>query len=332
MSEVQLGHYDVKDILERWISALIENNLTVVLADDFFVKANIRIIRKDRNRPIERSLISERDTSQENFTGETTKFHFKTSFEETTSVSLATSQGFSANIGGGLSGGVGASLGLSSGLEYSRSKSFGQDKSRAQNKELTAEVDVKKHTKVTVKELTYEVQWAAVCDLELMLKKEDKIEYKCMGRWGKERYKCVEVKKLLKKLIALREKKQASSLSSALETGSRCSTIRPSLKSEMSLTGSQRVFSFIEHAESSSTPPPNDMSDQRSTNSSSSGNQVHLTENLLAIEFTSDCLFSAEEHKLEIMEVPSDPKRRERIFDHQLGEEHHEEDRLALPN
>ena len=305
---------------------LIENNSTVVLADDFFVKASIRIIRKNRNRPIQRSLVSERDTSQENFTDETTKFHFKTSFEETTSVSLATSQGFSANIGGGLSGGaVGASLGLSSGLEYSKSKSFGQDKSRAQNKELTAEVDVKKHTRVIVKELTYEVEWAAVCDLELMLRNEDKIEYKCTGRWGKERYKCVEVKKLLKKLIA-REKKEASSSSSALETSSLSSTLRPSLKSEISLTGSQLVFSFIEHAESSSTPAPNAKSDQKST----IGNQVYLTENLLVIEFSSDCLFNAEEHKLEIIELPSDPERIERIFDHQLGEEHHEDDRLQF--
>lgn len=128
----KFSHCDVKEILEQWISELIENNKKVELADDFFVNANIRIITKDRNKPLKRLLISEQDTSQENLTDETTRFCFRSSFEEMTSVSLATSQGFTANIGGGLSGGVMVpNLGLSSGLEFSKSKSFGQDKSRA---------------------------------------------------------------------------------------------------------------------------------------------------------------------------------------------------------
>ena len=289
-------HNDVKEILQQLISALAENNRKVELTDDFFVKANIRITKKNRNRPRKRLLISEKDTSQENITNETTKFHFKTSFEETTSVSLATSQGFSANVGGGLSGGAaGASLGLSSGLEYSKSKSFGQDKSRAQNKELTAEVDVRPNTVVIVKELTYEVEWAAMCDLELVLKKEDQIEYKCTGRWRKEQTNYIEVKKLLKRLTA-RLKKHASSSSLASRTQKNAlvqspvdygfsnlqlssfavmaadsprpsstsletlpeTEIRPtppSLKSNTTLTGDQHGSSTVEHTESSPVPP-----------------------------------------------------------------------------
>ena len=455
-------HNDVKEILEQLISVLVENSRHVELADDFFVKANIRITKKNRNRPKKRLLISEKDTSQENITDEMTKFWFKTSFEETTSISLATSQGFCANVGGGLSGGaVGASLGLSSGLEYSKSKSFGQDKSRAQNKELTAEVHVKKHTRVIVKELTYKVEWAAVCELELMLRKEDKIEYKCTGRWGKEQSNYIEVKKLLKKL-SVRKKKLASSLAPYISLPQRLvvlpspdhivspstdfpsstegymidpspdsdvdfyynrvspvdheSTVQvrrprdgawrlwrdppqrpgwyeaihgvanyqgvsstsaqvdyrvsnspspvdygvspPSQKSETSSVehgptpktksvqfqnipevvtmdrdpspdniSNSSFFSAVEHIEEteSSPTPSSPKSNTSFTGETSDPSQakadsrVLLTEHMLVIEFTSDCLFSAEEHKLEIIELPSNPKRVKRIIDHQTG-------------
>ena len=395
----KFSHCDVKEILEQWISELIENNKKVELADDFFVNANIRIITKDRNKPLKRLLISEQDTSQENLTDETTRFCFRSSFEEMTSVSLATSQGFTANIGGGLSGGVMVpNLGLSSGLEFSKSKSFGQDKSRAQNKELTAEVEVQPHTVVIVKELTYEVEWTAMCDLELILRKEDKIEYKCMGIWSKEESNSIEVKKLLPKIIA-RKKKQISSSSTQSNpmpaspkgtfprTRSQLHSVAvhdPNLKdyptplspeSNTSLSGGKLKSSSIEHikeTELSPTPPspkaksihiqlPRQVkiSDHESTAPSPGDNdrppydasvclsspdynrsvavdhlreREHLlqhasvdspvsllTENVLAIKFTSDCLFSAEEHKLEIIKLPSDSDRVKRIIDHQTS-------------
>ena len=388
-------HNDVKQILEQLISALAENNRYVELADDFFVKANIRITKKNRNRPRKRLLISEKDTSQENITEETTKFHFKTSFEETTSVSLATSQGFSANVGGGLSGGaVGGSLGLSSGLEYSKSKSFGQDKSRAQNKELTAEVEVQPNTVVIVKELTYEVEWAAMCDLELILRKEDKIEYKCMGRWRKKDQSNVEVKKLLKRLRAPKK----ALIQTPVEFGVASSSVVDS-SSSVAVMMSSTVDSpspnptpleTLPETEISAMPPYNTRGQQESStvqlppspNSNTSltedqpktsdssveygptpkaknvqfqdfpevvaleptsqlvvldhdsapvydpskvpnhvitDSRVLLTEHMLVIEFTSDCLFSAEEHKLEIIKLPSNRERVKRIIDHQTG-------------
>ena len=206
MTERQFDYKKVKEILEKSIEH-VENKTNVKLEDDFFAKAKIRIIKKNRDRPMKRLLISEQDTSQENLTDESVTFHFGTSFEETTSVSLATTQGLTASIGGGLGGGgMGGSIGLNSGLEYSRSKSFGQDKSKAHTKELSADVEVKPKTLVIVKELVYEVEWAAMCELELTLGKEEKVNYKfTSGRSMKEKSHSIGVNKLLKKAKQRRE-------------------------------------------------------------------------------------------------------------------------------
>ena len=63
---------------------------------------------------------------------------------------------------------------------------------------------------------------------------------------------------------------------------------------------------------------------------------VMLTENnMIIIRFSSDCLFNGEEHKLEIIKLPSDPSRVKRIIDHQTGllQQNSEEDMmLSLRN
>ena len=210
LNQPELFDYkQVKTMLESSI-AFVENKPKnkVTLEDAFFVEADIRVVKKNRNRPRKRLLISEQDTSQENTTDEITTFHFRTSFEETTSVSLAATQGLTASLGGTLGGGgMGGNIGLSSGLQYSRSKSIGRDKSNAATKELTANVEVKPNTLVIVKELVYEVEWAAMCELELILRKEDKIKYKCKYGRRKEKVHLIEVNKLLQKAIQQRESK-----------------------------------------------------------------------------------------------------------------------------
>ena len=199
----QLDYMQVKEMLESSI-AFVEKKVNVTLEDDFFVNANIRVRMKNRDRPRERYLISEQDTSQENLTDEIATFFFKTSFQETLSFSLATTQGFTACLGGALGGGMGGNIGLNSGLQYSQSKRFGQDTSNASTKQLSAYVDVKPNTQVIVRELVYEVEWAAMCELELSLRKEDKIKYMCKYGQDKEKFHMIEVNKLIKKALCIR--------------------------------------------------------------------------------------------------------------------------------
>ena len=192
-------YQQVKMMLELSI-ACVEKKANVSLEDDFFVKANIRIKKKNRNRPRDRLLISEQDTSQENLTDETVKFHFGTSFEEKTSVSLVTTQGLTAGIGALLGGSMGGNIGLQTCLQYSQRKRSGKGTSSAATKDLSADVEVKPKTLVIVKELVYEVEWAAMCELELILRKEDKIKYRYEGSWStKEKVHFIEVNKLLKR-------------------------------------------------------------------------------------------------------------------------------------
>ena len=57
---------------------------------------------------------------------------------------------------------------------------------------------------------------------------------------------------------------------------------------------------------------------------------VMLTENMIIITFLSDCLFNREEHKLEIIKLPSDPNRVKKIIDHQTGVSHQNNQRDTL--
>ena len=396
----QLFDYkQVKKMLESSI-AFVEKKVNVSLEDDFIVEASIRVAKKNRNRPRKRLLISEQDTSQENLTDETTTFHFRTSFEETTSVSLATTQGLTASLGGTLGGGgMGGTIGLNSGLQYSQSKSFGQDKSSAATKELSADVEVKPNTLVIVKELVYEVEWAAMCELELILRKEDKIKYK----YGhtKEKIRFIGVNKLFKQAKRQRAhhlQRPIIKPPSPIDPfffrslpARRCSrspdldAISVATSQEPKEDNSSRTISppaEIDHQEGSeyqnTTPTPevnqeasptsprktdkelkksNDATSEVQTEDNSPSpdwdlqedldelrhrqttplpstespkfkgkvmslalyHHVILTENTIIVKFFGDCLFNGEEHKLEIIKLPSDPTRVKKIIDHQTG-------------
>ena len=302
-------------MLESSIAFVEKKANNVTLEDDFFVEADIRVVKKNRNRPRKRFLISEQDTSQENTTDETTTFHFRTSFEETTSVSLAATQGLTASLGGALGvGGMGGNIGLSSGLQYSRSKSIGQDKSNTATKELTADVEVKPNTLVIVKELVYKVEWAAMCELKLILRKKDKIKYTC-NYGSRKKIRFIEVNKLLQKAIQQRECDLGGQVQSPRQRErSPCYT-----HSIPTFTSGDQLTTFTIDPYHGRVKPLALYYDH-----------VMLTENMIVITFSTDCLFKGEEHKLEIIKLPSDPDRVRRIIDHQTGlsNQSNEEDKM----
>ena len=197
----------VKELLEKSIE-FVEKKKNVKMDDNFFAKANIHITKKNRDTPEKRWIVSEQDTSQENFTDEPATYTFKSSFEERNSICLATSQGYSIGVGGGIGAGyVGGNAGLNTSLEYRQSKSFGQDQCKAEIKELVAVVPVPPQTIVVVKELVYGVERLAMCNLKLMLREKDKIFYKHTPKQGAtEKSDSVEVKKLLQKAKQLQVK------------------------------------------------------------------------------------------------------------------------------
>ncbi len=165
--------------------------------EQFFRDAHLSIVQKDRDDVHQKWLVSEQDTSHENFDTEvTTNFTFNSCYESGSSLSLATSKGWTIGVGGNAGAGFsGATVGASTGVQFSKSKTMGEGQSLTQTKNLTVEIPVPPGKAVIVKELLYRTVQSAKCVVRLTVESTAMISYTIHDRDDTE---SIEIKRLEK--------------------------------------------------------------------------------------------------------------------------------------
>ena len=146
--------------------------MDVEVSDSFFETAMYQIVRKDREKYVNKEmwLISENDTNYENLTKEKASYSFESTYRETSSFTLTTSKGHTLSLQAKAGGGfMGMNMGLTGGASYQKMKTAGEGQSHMDMKKSKVEIKVPPKTGVTVKELVYTTRWTAECHLYLLL-------------------------------------------------------------------------------------------------------------------------------------------------------------------